>query len=75
LAAHLTELVSDDGQVDTEELRIFVKTGVIVLEGAVPSEAEHRILLAILTDVAGIQEIDDRLEIVRLAWERRPRER
>ena len=70
LATHLTELVREDGQVDIEELRISAENGVVVLEGAVPSEAEHRILLAILTDVGGIQELDDRLEIVRLAWER-----
>jgi DnaK suppressor protein len=73
LAAHLTELVKDDGQVDIEELQISVENGLVILNGAVPSEAEHQILLNILTDVAGLQEIDDRLEIVRLAWEREDR--
>jgi hypothetical protein len=36
---------------------------VVYLEGAVPSEPEHEILLAILTDVAGVQEIVDNLEV------------
>ena len=70
LAAHLTELVREDGQVDMDELQITAENGLVILNGAVPSEAEHQILLNILTDVAGIQDIDDRLEIVRLAWER-----
>ncbi|HEX2225645.1 MAG TPA: TraR/DksA C4-type zinc finger protein [Candidatus Binatia bacterium] len=70
LAAHLTDIVRQDGQVDMDELQITAKNGLIILNGAVPSEAEHQILLNILTDVAGIQDLDDRLEIVRLAWER-----
>ncbi len=70
LATHLTEIVREDGQVDMDELQITAENGLISLNGAVPSEAEHQILLNILTDVAGIQDIDDRLEIVRLAWER-----
>jgi DnaK suppressor protein len=70
LAEHLTDVVREDGQVDMDELQICARSGVVVLEGALPSEAEHQILLNILTDVAGIQEIDDRLEVVRLAWER-----
>jgi hypothetical protein len=53
-----------------DELEISALNGVVVLEGAVPSDGEHQSLLNILTDVAGVQEIDDRLEIVRLAWER-----
>jgi BON domain len=59
--------------VDTEELQITTRNGVVFLEGAVPSETEHEILLNILTDVAGVQEIKDNLEIQRLAWEREDR--
>jgi DnaK suppressor protein len=73
LAAHLTELVGNDGQIDTDELQISAKNGLVILNGAVPSQAEHQILLNILTDVAGIHDIDDRLEVVRLAWEREDR--
>ena len=70
LAIHLADMVREDGQVDMDELQISAHGGVVTLEGALPSEAEHQILLNILTDVAGVQEIDDRLDVVRLAWER-----
>jgi DnaK suppressor protein len=70
LAEHLTELVREDGQVDMNELQIAARSGVVYLEGALPSESERDVLLNILTDVAGIQEIVDNLDIQRLAWER-----
>jgi DnaK suppressor protein len=70
LAAELIDIVREDGQVDMEELQIHARNGVVYLEGAVPSGPEHEILLAILTDIAGVQEIVDNLEIQRLAWER-----
>jgi len=70
LAAHLSDLIREDGQVEMEELEINVRRGVVYLEGAVPSEPEHAILLNILTDVAGLQDVVDRLEVQRLAWER-----
>jgi BON domain len=49
---------------------IHSRNGVVYLEGAVPSEPQHEILLNILTDIAGVQEIVDNLEVQRLAWER-----
>lgn len=73
LRDRLFELIREDGQVDTDELEISTRNGVVFLEGAVPSEVEHEILLNILTDVAGIREIQDSLEIQRLAWEREDR--
>ena len=63
LAEHLTELVREDGQVEMDELQIRARNGVVYLEGAVPSE--HEILLNILTDIAGVQEIVDNLEVQR----------
>src|SRR5918993_386827 len=73
LRDHLRDLVSEDGQVDMHELQIIAHNGVIYLEGALPSEPEHAILLNTLTDVAGVQEIVDHLEVERLAWEREDR--
>jgi osmotically-inducible protein OsmY len=73
LQEHLFQLVREDGQVDTDELQIVARRGVVYLEGAVPSDTEHDVLLSILTDVAGIREIVDHLEIQRLAWERSER--
>ena len=73
LQDHLRDLVSQDGQIDMHELQIIARNGVIYLEGALPSEPEHAILRNILTDVAGLQEIVDHLEVERLAWEREDR--
>lgn len=73
LSEYLMTLVQEDGQVDTEELILKARNGVIFLDGAVPSEGEHQVLLNVLTDVAGVREIVDHLEVVRLAWEREDR--
>jgi DnaK suppressor protein len=70
LAEHLAELVREDGRVEMDELQIRARNGVVYLEGAIPSEPQHEILLNILTDIAGVQEIVDNLEVQRLAWER-----
>jgi len=40
-----------------------------------PSEAEHQILLKTLTDVMGLQEIVDHLEIEELLWQTEKRTR
>ena len=38
-----------------------------------PSEAEHQILLQIVTDVLGLKEVVDRLQVEELLWERTDR--
>ena len=60
----------NDGRIDLEELDISCRYGVVYLEGAVPSEGEHNILLQILTDVMGFACIIDHLQITALIWER-----
>lgn len=70
LAAELTDIVREDGHIDMEELQIHARNGVVC---AVPSEPEHEVLRTILTDVAGVQEIVDNLEVQRLPWEREER--
>ena len=51
-----------------DELRIVVRQGVVHLRGMLASEAEHQILLGLVRDVAGIQEVDDRLAIKAVCW-------
>ncbi len=63
LQDHLRELIRNDDRIDAEELQIQARNGVIYLEGALPSEPEHQILLNILTDIAGIRDIVDHLEV------------
>jgi len=71
----LRELVREDRRVDVDELRLVCRHGVVHLEGAVPSEAEHRILLKLVTDVAGCEEVVDRVQVNELLWERPDRSR
>jgi len=69
----LRDLLRDDGRIDAEELRLVHRHGVVYLDGAVPSEVEHRIALKLLTDVAGVQEIVDRLQVKEILWAREDR--
>ncbi len=73
LEEYLREQVQADGRVDMDELRLVYRHGVVYLEGTLPSEAEHSILLQLLTDVAGLEEIVDHLQVQELLWEREDR--
>jgi len=72
----IREHLKEDGRIDLEELHVVCRKGVVYLSGVLPSEAEHEILLQTLTDVMGLKEIVDHLEIEDLLWqtERRTRE-
>lgn len=65
-------LRSDD-RLDTEELKISLRKGVLYLEGSLPGEVEHQIVIQTLTDVLGFPSVVDQLEINELAWEREDR--
>ena len=71
----LRELVRKDRRVDTDELRLVCRHGIVHLEGAVPSEAEHQILVKLVTDVAGCEELVDHVRVNELLWERPDRSR
>ena len=51
----------------------FRDHGRLILEGSLPSESKHRILLQVLHDTLGIRNLEDRLSIDRQLWERRDR--
>ncbi len=65
----------EDGRVDMEELRIVCRHGVVHLSGSVPSEGEHQIVRQTVTDVMGLKEIDDHLQVEELLWEREDRDK
>ncbi len=65
----------EDGRVDMEEMRIVCRHGVVHLSGSVPSEGEHQIVRQTITDVMGLKEIDDHLQVEELLWEREDRDR
>jgi RNA polymerase-binding transcription factor DksA len=66
----LRELVCGDKRIDTDELRMVCRHGVVYLDGALPSEAERQIVRRLVTDYAGMREVVDRLRIAELLWER-----
>jgi DnaK suppressor protein len=70
---YIREQLAEDGRVDLDELQITCRGGVISLDGALPSEEQHQILLQYVTDFAGMQEVIDRLVINELLWEREDR--
>ncbi|HXG52457.1 MAG TPA: TraR/DksA C4-type zinc finger protein [candidate division Zixibacteria bacterium] len=71
----IREHLKEDGRVDTQELRIVCRKGTVHLSGALPSEPERLILLQIITDVLGIKEVVDRIQVEPLLWEREDRSR
>jgi DnaK suppressor protein len=71
----LREQIRADGRIDLDELRIVCRHGVVHLAGALPSEREHQELLKLLTDVSGLIDVDDRVAVNELLWDRADRSR
>jgi DnaK suppressor protein len=71
----LRDVIHDDRRIDVQELRLTCRHGVVHLDGAVPSEAEHRMLLKLMTDVAGCEDVIDHVQVNELLWERPDRSR
>jgi DnaK suppressor protein len=67
------EELRSDGRVEMDELDISVTSGVVHFEGILPSEDSHQVLLEIVQDIMGFQEVDDRLDIDRQVWEKKDR--
>lgn len=63
------EHLKEDGRIDLDELHVVCRKGVVYLSGVLPSDAEHQITLRTLTDVMGLNEIVDHLEIEDLLWQ------
>ena len=70
LKLSILDNLKNDGRLDLEQLEIACRKGVVYLEGIIPSEIEHQILLRTLTDVMGISSLIDRIQINELDWER-----
>ena len=71
----LWEQIREDGRVESEELEITCRQGVVFLSGALPSRSQHSILMQLVTDVMGFQEVVDRTEVEQLAWQREDRDK
>ncbi len=67
------DALREDGRVDMEELEITCDDGVVYLNGVLPSNSEHEILLEIINDTLDFDETVDNIKIDRQPWERRER--
>jgi RNA polymerase-binding transcription factor DksA len=61
--------LADEERLDTQELEVSVREGLVILEGAVPSVSEHQRLTELLEEM-GVGRVEDRLTENRLLWER-----
>lgn len=70
LVETVREQLKQDRRIDMQELRIVCRKGVVYLSGALPSEAEHEIVLQIITDILGLKDVVDHIQMEELLWER-----
>lgn len=66
----IQQTLQDDGRVDLQELDIACEDGVVYLNGLLPSDAMHEILLEIINDALDFDETVDNIKIDRQPWER-----
>ena len=57
------ERLQTDDRIETEDLKISFRKGVLFLEGTLESEAEHELLNEVLTDSMGFSAIVDRIGV------------
>ena len=61
--------LAEEERLDTQELEVSVRGGLVILEGVVPSVREHRMLTELLEEM-GVGRIEDHLTENPLLWER-----
>ncbi|MCF8145824.1 MAG: TraR/DksA C4-type zinc finger protein [Deltaproteobacteria bacterium] len=71
----INEKLKDDGSIELEDLQIDVDKGVVRMEGSLPSEASHEILMEILQDTLGFHELEDHVRIEGISRQREDRDR
>ena len=64
------ERLQTDERIETEDLKISFRKGVLFLEGMLESEVEHELIVQVLTDSMGFSAIVDRIGINDLLTER-----
>ena len=65
----IREQVQEDGRVEMDDLHITCRGGVVHLQGNLPNESQHRILLLLVTHLVGLEEIVDQVRVEELLWE------
>lgn len=69
----LEEEIKQDGRVDMQDLEAYFKEGILSLEGLLPDETQHEILISIVEDILDIKTYQNNIRIDRIPWERRSR--
>jgi DnaK suppressor protein len=59
----IIERLQSDERIDTDELKVAIRKGVVYLDGTVPGEVEHEIIVQILTDGMGFSAVVDRIDV------------
>lgn len=59
-----------DRRFNTDEMRISIRRGTLYLEGFLPSESSHQLMVHTLRDVLGFTSIVDRIEVNEQLWAR-----
>lgn len=67
------EKLREDGRIDLQELNVSCRKGIVELRGALPSKNEHAVLQELVEDVMGFRDVVDAVQINRILWERRVR--
>jgi len=62
--------LENDGRIDLEELRIECEDGVVFLEGALPSEEQHSVVLQLIGDTMDLPNVEDHVIIDRTLRQR-----
>lgn len=70
----ILEKLRNDGRVELEELEITVDSGTVYLDGTLPGDVSREILLEILQDTLGIHDIEDRIRVDEVSWQRQDRD-
>jgi DnaK suppressor protein len=66
----IEDALQEDGRVEMEELDITCEDGVVFLNGVLPAQSKHEILIEIIHDTLDFKEIVDHITIDRQPWER-----
>jgi DnaK suppressor protein len=67
----IDDALKEDGRIELEELEIACEDGVIYLDGLLPGEDSRELLLEIVSDTLGYDQVVDRVRIDRQPWTRR----
>ncbi|MHB8109714.1 MAG: TraR/DksA family transcriptional regulator [Syntrophorhabdaceae bacterium] len=69
IVRYVYDEIARDGRVDIDEVSIGSSKGILHIDGVLPSEAERQILIELLLDGIGFEDIIDHISINPLPWE------